>query len=297
MRRVFGLIRPVYQPCQVFSGELLEGLDRLEQVRALLFFVHVLVVDPAQAVAADLVAVVDHLADRLRVTLRSHGDRVDGQRDALLPEQVEDPPHAGAASVLVEGLHAHVANTLQRLGGDHLGEEGLGLLVTVQDVPLAALFVVRGRTRARSWRFRAIAGSGCAAVTDHVAGVVIGHGRSLLRRRPRHGVWKAGGSSPRQRAREPDRPPSVVFGRSHRRGSRPHLVAMSSPREHPGPTGQGELRPEVVSDVEVLDQIRMLRVAPHPRGTRTLPRHPSGSGSVSEREPTCRITQPRQTAC
>ncbi|MNC17434.1 hypothetical protein D3C75_653140 [compost metagenome] len=90
--------------------------DRFEHVLAFLGFVHVLVVDPAIAMAADLVAGIDHGADHVRVTLGGHGHGEDGQWNVEFLEQLQDPPHAGTAAILVEGFHAHVARALQRLG-------------------------------------------------------------------------------------------------------------------------------------------------------------------------------------
>lgn len=127
---------------RAFTGDFSEDADRLEHVLAFLGLVHVLVVDPAVAVAADLVAGFDHGADHVRMALGGHGDGEDGQRNVEFLEQLEDPPDAGAAAILVQRFHAHVALALQGLGGDHFRKEGFRLLVAVQDIALAAFFVI-----------------------------------------------------------------------------------------------------------------------------------------------------------
>jgi len=97
---------------RTLAGDFGEDADRFEHVLAFLGFVHVLVVDPAVAVAADLVAGIDHRADHIRVTLGGHGHGEDGQRNVEFLEQLQNPPDAGAAAILVKRFHAHVARAL-----------------------------------------------------------------------------------------------------------------------------------------------------------------------------------------
>ncbi|MDT4835575.1 hypothetical protein D3C76_866800 [compost metagenome] len=125
--------------------------------------------------AADLVAVGDHLADRLGMALGGHGHGEHGQRQVMLPEQLEQAPHAGTAAVLVQRLHAHVALALERLGGDHLGEEGFRLLIAMQDAALAAFLVVEHEGQGDTRLARPVRMGWVVAVADQVAGVVCAH--------------------------------------------------------------------------------------------------------------------------
>ncbi len=174
MRRVFGPRRPVYQ-LRALAGQLGEDAHGLEHVFAFLRFVHVLVVDPAVAVAADLVAVGDHLADRFRVALGGHGHGEHGERQVVLFKELEQAPYAGTAAVFVERFHAHVALALERLGGDHLGEEGFGLGIPVQDVALAAFLVVEDEGEGDARIVRPVRVGNVVAVTDQVAWIVSAH--------------------------------------------------------------------------------------------------------------------------
>ncbi len=160
---------------RALAGDFGEDADRFEHVLALLGLVHVLVVDPAVAVAADFMAGLGHGADHVGVALGGHGHGEDGQRHATVLEQFQQAPHAGTAAVLVQRFHAHVAHALQWLGGDHFREESFGLLVTVQDVAFATFLVVederqRDASVARPLRVRRV-----VAVTDQVARVVSAH--------------------------------------------------------------------------------------------------------------------------
>src|SRR5688572_18227489 len=124
------------------AGKAAVDLDRAPHVLALLVDRHVLVIDPAPAVARDLVPGLEHRLDRGRVALHRHRHAIDGERQLVAREQVEDAPDADARAVLVERLHRHVAHALERLRADDLGQERLRRLVAVQDRVLAAFLVV-----------------------------------------------------------------------------------------------------------------------------------------------------------
>ncbi|MNH60701.1 hypothetical protein D3C73_125920 [compost metagenome] len=157
------------------AGDFGEDADRFEHVLALLRFVHVLIVDPAVAMAADLVAGIDHCADHVRVALGGHGHGEDGQRNVEFLEQFQNPPDPGAAAILVKRFHAHVTRALQRLSGHHLGEEGFGLFIAVQNVALAAFFVIEYERQSDAGIARPVWVRRVTAVTDQVAWVVSAH--------------------------------------------------------------------------------------------------------------------------
>ena len=158
-----------------FAGDLGEDANRFEHVLAFLGLIHVLVVDPAVAVAADFVAGLDHGADHVRMALGGHGHGEDGQRDIEFLEQLEDPPGAGTAAIFVQRFHAHVALALQGLSGDHFREEGFGLLVAMKDVALAAFFVIEHEGQGDAGIAWPVRVGRVGAVTDQVARVVSAH--------------------------------------------------------------------------------------------------------------------------
>ncbi|MCY1528870.1 hypothetical protein D9M68_639910 [compost metagenome] len=125
--------------------------------------------------AADLVAGGGHRPDYLGMTLGGHGHGEYGQRDRVLVEQLEQAPNAGAAAVFVERFHTQVALALQRLRGDHLGEEGLGFRVAMQNVALAAFLVIEHERQGNTGVARPVWVWRVVGVTDQVAWVVSAH--------------------------------------------------------------------------------------------------------------------------
>ena len=118
-------------------------LDGAGHMLALHLLRHAVIVDPAIAVGADLVAVLQHFFGDVRMPFQRHGDGEDGEREMPLAKQVEDTPDSGAGAVFVDRLHRHVARALERRGADNLGQEGLGGRIAVQDAVFAALLVVQ----------------------------------------------------------------------------------------------------------------------------------------------------------
>ena len=165
---------------RALAGNLGQDLHGVTQMLALDLLGHVLVVDPLQAVARDLVAGIDHGADRRRVPLGGGGDGEDGERDPLAVEQAEQAPDADAGAVLVDLLHADVAHAFKRLGADDLGEEGLGSLVAVQDRVLAALLVVEDELQGDAGAAGPVGMGRVRPVADQVAWIRV-HGSSPAR--------------------------------------------------------------------------------------------------------------------
>ena len=160
---------------RAFAGDFGEDADRFEHVLAFLGLIHVLIVDPTITVTADFVTGGDHGTDHVRVALGSHGHREDRQRNIEFLEQLEDPPDTGAAAILVERFHAHVALALQRLRRNHFREKRFGLLVAMQHVALAAFLVVEHEGQGDAGVARPLRVGRVTAVTDQVAWVVSAH--------------------------------------------------------------------------------------------------------------------------
>jgi hypothetical protein len=70
--------------------------------------VDVLVVDPAPAVAGDLVAQFDEGGGEVGVALQRHADAEHGERQPRFLELAQDAPDAGARAVFVDAFHAQV---------------------------------------------------------------------------------------------------------------------------------------------------------------------------------------------
>ena len=158
---MLGESRPVYQPSGGDAGELGEDAHGLGEVGALGVDVDVLVADPAQAVAGDLVAGVrarPRTTAGLACSARATPNTVSGS--AALGEQPQDPPDAGPAAVLVERLHAQVA-VGERLRADDLGEERLRRRVAVEHAALAALLDVQHERHRDAGAARPRGSGGC----------------------------------------------------------------------------------------------------------------------------------------
>ena len=124
------------------AGRLGVDADRLVEMRALVGFGEILVLDPLQAVARDLPVRLLHGGDGFGVARERGRDAIDGERNVLAREQPPDAPEAGARAIFVDRLHVHVASARPRLRADDLRQERLRRRIAVQDVVLAALLVV-----------------------------------------------------------------------------------------------------------------------------------------------------------
>ena len=112
--------------------------DRLGDMCAFDVGADLLVVDPAQAMAGDLVAQFQAGFSQLRLPLERHGHAKNGEWQRASLELAKDSPDADPAAVFVDRFHRHVPRARKRLGADDLGEEGLRGCITVQDIALAA---------------------------------------------------------------------------------------------------------------------------------------------------------------
>ena len=161
------------------AGGPLDRLDRALEMRPLLGLGHVLVVDPAPAVARDLEAGLDHRPAAAGVALERHADGVDRERQAALLEQPQDPPEAGAGAVFVDRLDVQIALANERrLAGD-LVQIGLRRRVTVEHAGFAALLVVEHDAERQPGAVRPVGVRRMAAVADQIARIGLGHYRIL----------------------------------------------------------------------------------------------------------------------
>src|SRR3990170_6653466 len=86
---------------RTLAGQPAMHLDRALHVLSLHVQRHVLVVDPAPAVARHLVPGLEESLDRGRVALHCHRHAEHGERQLVALEELEQPPHADARAVLV----------------------------------------------------------------------------------------------------------------------------------------------------------------------------------------------------
>jgi hypothetical protein len=123
--RVLGLSRPVYQPSGRSPGHLLHDRDRLADVLALGRLVDVLVGDPAQAVARDLVPGRDACGRNLGIARERGRDAEDRQRQRTPLELAQDAPHAHARAVFVDAFHREMARGVR--GGLNISDRNCSL--------------------------------------------------------------------------------------------------------------------------------------------------------------------------
>ena len=83
-------------------------MHRFLQMFALLADVHILIVDPAPAVANHVVIRRFDRLNNIRVTRQRHRHAKDRQRQTAFLKFIVDPPEPGAAAVFVEGVHGHM---------------------------------------------------------------------------------------------------------------------------------------------------------------------------------------------
>ena len=79
----------MYQPSGRCAGDVADDRDGFTQVRALGRFVHLLVADPAQAMAGDLVAEFYESGRRFRMSLQRHRNCKDRERHLALLERAQ----------------------------------------------------------------------------------------------------------------------------------------------------------------------------------------------------------------
>lgn len=132
---------------------------------------HALVVNPAPAVARDLMTELDECAREFRMALDRHADAEHRQRQPAPLEFAQDAPYAGTRTVFVDRLHAHVAIRI-RGRADDFGQELLGGRIAVQHAVLAALLVVQHELHGDAGTPGPVRLHGMAAVADQVARIV-----------------------------------------------------------------------------------------------------------------------------
>ena len=110
-------------------------------MRALGLDIHMLIVDPAPAVADHVVVGGLNRRHDIGMPRQRHRHAEDGQRQPALAELAVNAPEPGTAAVLVQRVHRHMS---VRVAGraDNVGEKLLGARVAVQDVVFRPLFII-----------------------------------------------------------------------------------------------------------------------------------------------------------
>ena len=157
------------------AGRLLDRLHGLPHMVELLLEREVLVVDPAPAMARDLMAGFGHRLAGGGIEFERAADRPGGEAHVAFLEEPQDAPEAGAAAILVHRLGREVAAALDRRAARRLGQEDLGGGIAVQDRILPALLVIQHEADrdpgiARPLRMRRV-----GAVADQVAVEMVVH--------------------------------------------------------------------------------------------------------------------------
>jgi hypothetical protein len=146
-------------------------------VFALLVLAHVVVRDPAPAVAGEVPAGLGHRFGRRRRLLQRHGAGIGGRRQAAVGEQLQNPPESGAGAVLVDRLDAEVALAWPVPAADHLRQAGLVRRVAVIDGALGAFLDVEDEVDGDPGTARPPGVRRVAGIADEVS-VQVGHRRS-----------------------------------------------------------------------------------------------------------------------
>ena len=168
---------PTQRPLAV--GQLANGAGGDLDMAALLRLVHVLVMNPAPAVAGDLMALLGEPVREFGVALQRHRHAEHGQRQSAFFKLAQDAPHPGARAVFVHRLHRQVPR-LEGRRADDLGQKSLRRRVAVQHAVLAAFFIVEDELHRDAGLSGPVRMRWCAAVADQVARIDFG----------RHGAFK-----------------------------------------------------------------------------------------------------------
>ena len=165
-----GAVAPGVPAQGAFACEFLNDLHRLGHVGALGGFVDILVMDPLEAVAGDVVAQFLEGGSQLGVLLQRGGHAKHSERQAALFKLAQDAPHARTRAVFVNAFHADVPLGEGR-GVEHFRQELFGTCIAVQHRVFAAFFVVQDKLHRHAGTAGPLGVWYLAAVTFEVAGV------------------------------------------------------------------------------------------------------------------------------
>ena len=108
-----------------------------------------------------------------RIALHRQRDAEHGQRNIVAREQPQQPPDAGARSIFVDLLHAHVPRARHRRRIGDVGEEDFGARIAVEDIGLGAFLIVQHALDGDPRAARPCGMRRRAAVADQIARVAI----------------------------------------------------------------------------------------------------------------------------
>src|SRR5258708_20806144 len=120
----------------------LQALDRFGDVLPFGFGRELEMIDPAPAVAANVVILLADRRGELAMALDRQGAGVECQRQAVLLEQAQHAPDADSAAVFEHRLCGEVAVAPRHIGGIELGHRHFGETVAVTDRIFGSFFDV-----------------------------------------------------------------------------------------------------------------------------------------------------------
>jgi hypothetical protein len=129
-----------------------------------------LIVDPAPAMAGDLVAELHERAREFGMPLDRHADAEHGQRQPALLKLAQNAPDARTRAVLIDRLHARVSRRIGR-DADDFGKELLGRGIAMQNAVLPAFFIVEDELNSHTRFAGPVSLNGMSAVADEIAWV------------------------------------------------------------------------------------------------------------------------------
>ena len=150
-------------------------LDGFSDVLAFHRFGHAMVIDPAIAMAGDFPICLLHGGDGVRISRQCHGDAENGDRHFMLSEQAMQAPEADAAAIFILRFDGEVALALARRHEAEFCQQRLRAGIAVQDVVLAALFVIDHELDRDARAVRPFGTRWIAPISHHVARINIAH--------------------------------------------------------------------------------------------------------------------------
>ena len=160
--------RPAGHPADgALARQPFQPLDGAADMLALDLLGHMLVVEPAPAVADDLMAAFDDGLGRIGVALQPHDHSPDAGLYVAFLEDAHEPPEAAPAAVFEGAFHDHVAHAL--VGREaRIRQHTLRMGIAVEDAVLAACLVVDGDGQAEIGSARPLGVRRPGAVAHHV---------------------------------------------------------------------------------------------------------------------------------
>ena len=159
---------PLIPAQRALAGELCVQFDGPGDVLCFHGFGHVLIVDPAMAVAGHFPVGGQHRLYGLRVQRHGLRHAEHGDRHSPVGKQAVQPPKAGAAAIFIEAFHRHRPGGMA-LRAHHFRQKGLGAFVAIEHAIFGAFLEIDDELQRYPRAARPAWVRGMSAIADQIA--------------------------------------------------------------------------------------------------------------------------------